>query len=62
MKAILKNLRTTLMSIMIGMQNARQKAVNRQVAEEILRHAKSDYPYHTVESLTHELNEKMGIK
>ena len=50
------------MSIMIGMQNARQKAVNRQVAEEILRHAKSDYPYHTVESLTHELNEKMGIK
>tara|TARA_B100000131_G_scaffold274197_1_gene276000 strand:+ start:422 stop:565 length:144 start_codon:yes stop_codon:yes gene_type:complete len=47
---------------MIGWQNARQRSANRECAIQMLRMAKSDYPYHTVESLTAELNERMGLK
>ena len=62
LESILKTLKGILASIMIGWQNARQRSANRECAIQMLRMAKSDYPYHTVDSLTAELNDKMGLK
>ena len=62
LESILTALKGILTSIMIGWQNARQRSANRECAIQMLRMAKSDYPYHTVESLTAELNERMGLK
>ena len=62
LESILKTLKGILASIMIGWQTARQKSANRECAILMLRQAKSDYPNHTVESLTAELNERMGLK
>ena len=62
LESILAALKGILTSIMIGWQNARQRSANRECAIEMLRMAKSDNPYHTVESLTAELNERMGLK
>ncbi len=46
----------------MGWTTARQKSTNREVAILLLRHARSDYMYETVDSLTVRLNEKMGLK
>jgi hypothetical protein len=62
LESILKTLKGILASIMIGWQNARQRSANRECAIQMLRMAKSDYPYHNVDSLTAELNDKMGLK
>lgn len=62
LESIFKTLKGILASIMIGWQNARQRSANRECAIQMLRMAKSDYPYHNVDSLTAELNDKMGLK
>ena len=58
---ILKMIRNTFLTIMVGWRNARQRSVNRHVAEQLIRHAKSDYQYHTIDSLAAELDKKAGI-
>lgn len=58
---ILKMIRNTFLTIMVGWRNARQRSVNRHVAEQLIRHAKSDYQYYTIDSLAAELDKKAGI-
>lgn len=62
LESIFKTLKNTLTCIFIGWRNARQKSANRVVAAQMLQHCKSDYPYHTVEMLARELDERMGLK
>ena len=62
LESLLKSLKTLLIKLYIGWTTARQKSTNRKVAILLLRHAKSDYMYENVDTLTVRLNEKMGLK
>ena len=62
LESLLKSLKTLLIKLYVGWTTARQKATNREVAILLLRHAKSDYMYENVDTLTVRLNEKMGLK
>jgi hypothetical protein len=61
LSGFIKAIRSIAASIAIGYMNGRQRQANYKVAEQMLRYAQSDYRGHTVESLTHELNTKMGL-
>ena len=62
LESLSKSLKTLLIKLYIGWTTARQKSANREVAILLLRHAKSDYMYENVDTLTVRLNEKMGLK
>ena len=61
LESLYKTLRTFLTSMMIGWQNARQREANYKVATHMLQTGSSDWKGHTVASLTHYLNERMGL-
>jgi len=54
-------IKSIAVSIAIGYMNGRQRQANYEVAKQMLRYARSDYPGHTADSLAYELNAKMGL-